>query len=66
MSGVSTWRERVRAALRSGRGCGEAGTVFEEGLEGGADRGLLGDVEVDELVEGGVVGFGRLVGGFKG
>ena len=45
---------------------GEAGAVFEERLEGGADRGLVGDVEVLELVEGGVVGFGGLWGGFKG
>ena len=45
---------------------GEAGAVFEERVEGGADRGLVGDVEVLELVEGGVVGFGGLVGGFKG
>ena len=49
--------------------CGHEGpaelacAVFEEGLEGGADGGLVGDVEVGELVEGGVVVFDGLVGG---
>ena len=37
--------------------------VFEEGLEGGADGGLAGDVEVCEPVEVGVLGFDGLVGG---
>ena len=40
-----------------------AGAVFEEGLEGGADGGLVGDVEVGEAVEGGVVRVDGLVGG---
>ena len=40
-----------------------AGAVFEEGLEGGADGGLVGEVEVGEAVEGGGVGVYGLVGG---
>ena len=42
-----------------------AGAVFEQGLEGGADGGLAGDVEVGEAAEGGVVVFDGLVAGFE-
>lgn len=42
-----------------------AGAVFEEGLEGGAHRGFVGDAELCELVEGDAVGFYGLVGGFE-
>ena len=45
---------------------GLAGAVLEEVLEGGADGGLVGYAEVGEPVEGGVVGFDGLVGGFEG
>lgn len=41
------------------------GAVFEEGLEGGTHRGFVGDAKLGELVEGGVVGFDGLVGGFE-
>lgn len=44
---------------------GLAGAVLEEVLEGGADGGLVGDAEVGEPVEGGVVGFDGFVGGFE-
>ena len=37
--------------------------VFEEGLEGGTEGGLAGEVEVGEAVEGGVLGVDGLVGG---
>ena len=41
------------------------GAVFEEGLECGAHRGFVGNAELGELVEGGVVGLDGLVGGFE-
>ena len=44
---------------------GLAGAVLEEGLESGAHGGLVGDAEVGELVERGVVGFDGFVGGFE-
>ena len=43
-----------------------AGAGFEEGLEGGAHRGFVGDAEAGELVERGVVGLDGLVGGLEG
>ena len=42
-----------------------AGAVFEKGLEGGAHGCFVGDAELGELVEGGVVGFDWLVGWFE-
>ena len=42
-----------------------AGAVFEEGLEGGAYRGFVGDAELGELAEGAVAGFHGLWGGFE-
>ena len=42
-----------------------AGAVFEEGLEGGADGGFVGDAEVCKPVERGVIVFDGLVRGFK-
>ena len=44
---------------------GLAGAVLEEGLEGGANGGFVGDAKAGELVEGGVVGFDGFVGGFE-
>lgn len=41
------------------------GTVFEEGLERGPHRRFVGNAELGELVEGGVVGFDWLVGEFE-
>jgi len=40
------------------------GGGFEEGLEGGSEGEFVGDVEVVEVLEGGVVGFEGFVGGF--
>ena len=44
---------------------GLAAAVLEESLESGAHGGLVGDAEVGELVERGVVGFDGFVGGFE-
>ena len=44
---------------------GGVGAVFEEGLRGGADRGLMGDVEMLELVEVDVVGLDETVREFE-
>ena len=66
--GVSGRRGSSRAltAYSNARAAtGLAGTVFGEGLDGSADGGFVGDVEVGELGEGGVVGFDGAVGGFE-
>ena len=42
-----------------------AGAVVEQALESGADGGLMGDAEVVELAQGGVVILDRLVGRFE-
>ena len=55
----------VERELRHEGPAGLAGAGFEEGLEGGAHGGFVGDAEAGEAVEGGVVGFDGLVGGFE-
>ena len=55
----------VEGVLAHKDSAGLAGAVFEGGLEDITDGGFVGDVEVDELVEDGVVGFDGLVGGFR-
>ena len=41
-------------------------TLFEQGLKCGSDSGLVCNAESIELLECGVVGFDRFVGGFEG
>ena len=55
----------VERELRHEGPAGLAGAGFEEGLEGGAHGGFVGDGEAGEPVEGGVVGFDGAVGGFE-
>ena len=59
-------RRVLRRELRHEGPAALAGAGFEQGLEGGAHRGFVGDAEAGELVERGVVGFDGLVGGFEG
>ena len=64
-STMMRWPRRGLTACSARGPAGLAGAVLEEGLESGAHGGLVGDAEVGELVERGVVGFDGFVGGFE-
>ena len=54
---------RVYRVLRHEGPAGLAGPLFEQGLDCCARLGLVGDIEVDELVEDRVIGFDGAAGG---
>lgn len=61
----SPYAERVDRVLEHAGQAGLACAAFEKGIEGRADGGLVGDAELGQVVEGGVVVINWFVGVFK-